>query len=116
MTRVTEAVYIQSILNGPGIGAWRERRWYRRLNQMAMRLIARVVRTDEQLAVLLPSRAVRAIGVRAGDVVELTASNGAIIIRRARRSLSLRELVRRITPENRHDEIRWSPNTDREAW
>jgi antitoxin component of MazEF toxin-antitoxin module len=82
----------------------------------AMRLTARVVRTDAQFAVLLPSRAVRAIGVREGDVVDITASHGAIIIRRARRTLSLRELVRRITSENRHDEIRWSPNTGREAW
>jgi len=74
------------------------------------------VRVNERLAVCLPSRTVRALGLVAGDVVEVTVKDGAMMIRRARRSLSLRELVRRITPKNRHDEIRCSPNTGREAW
>src|SRR5258707_678491 len=75
-----------------------------------MRLTSRVVRAGKQLAVLLPTHAVRAIGVQAGDAVEVTPYDGAIVIRRASRPLSLRDLVRRITPENRHDEIRWSPD------
>jgi antitoxin component of MazEF toxin-antitoxin module len=79
---------------------------------MARRLNARVVRAGEQLMVVLPSRTVRAIGLQAGDVVELTTGDGAIIIRRA---LSLSELVRLITPKNRHDEICWR-TTKREAW
>lgn len=83
---------------------------------MAKRLTGRVVRLDEQLAILLPRRTVRALGLRAGDLVEASASEGAIIIRPTRRSVSLRELVSRITPENRHEEIRWSSNTGREAW
>lgn len=83
---------------------------------MAMRLTGRVVRADDQLAVVLSSRALRAIGLRVGDMVEVTASDGAIVIRPIRRSLSLRELVRRITPENPHSEFNWSPNTGREGW
>lgn len=83
---------------------------------MAKRLTARVVRAGDQLVVVLPRRAVRAIGVRPGDVVEVTASDGAIMIRPIRRSLSLRELVRRITPENRHGEFSWSPDAGREGW
>jgi len=46
----------------------------------------------------------------------MTARDGAIIIRAAHRSLSLRDLVRRITAENRHHEFSWCPNTGREAW
>src|SRR5439155_16795377 len=80
------------------------RRWYG-LNRMTKR--ARVVRANHRLAVLLPRSAVQALGIGAGDSVEVTAINSAVVIRRDRRSLSLNALVRRITQQNRHSEIRW---------
>jgi antitoxin component of MazEF toxin-antitoxin module len=39
-----------------------------------------------------------------GDTVQVSVDNGTIVIRPSRPRYSLDELVRRITPKNRHDE------------
>ena len=51
-----------------------------------------------------------------GDRVDVSVSNGTILIRPSRRTYSLDELVSRITAENRHDERDWSAPAGREAW
>jgi antitoxin component of MazEF toxin-antitoxin module len=77
----------------------------------------RVVRANHRLAVVLPRSAVQALAIRAGDSVEVMATNGTVVIRPARRSASLRTLIRRITPKNRHGETRWDAGiTGREIW
>ena len=46
-----------------------------------------------------------AAGVREGDPIVIDAGEGYIRVRRKQRVPSLKELVGRITPENRYEEI-----------
>jgi antitoxin MazE len=51
-----------------------------------------------------------------GDTVQVSVDNGAIVIRPSRPHYSLDELVRRITPKNRHDEADWGGPFGGEVW
>jgi antitoxin MazE len=51
-----------------------------------------------------------------GDTVHVSVDNGTIVIRPSRPRYSLDELVRRITPKNRHDEIDWRGPVGDEVW
>jgi antitoxin MazE len=58
------------------------------------------------LAVRIPKAIARAAGLNEGDPIDLSASeDGRIEIRRVPATMTLAELVGRITPENRHEEI-----------
>jgi antitoxin MazE len=46
----------------------------------------------------------------------VSVDNGAIVIRPSRPRYSLDELVRRITPKNRHDESDWGGALGAEVW
>ena len=51
-----------------------------------------------------------------GDTVEVSVRDGEIVIRAARPTYSLLELVDQITPENRHGETDWGEPSGREQW
>jgi antitoxin MazE len=52
-----------------------------------------------------------------GDCVTVALDrNGGIVLRPARRKYALSELVRRITPKNRHRETDWGPPQGEESW
>jgi len=53
--------------------------------------------------------------VAEGDTVDVSVENGAIVVRRSRPTYSLKQLVARITPRNRHEESDRTPVGD-EAW
>ena len=52
----------------------------------------------------VPKSVAREVQLDEGDTVQVSVGNGAIVIRPSRSRYSLDELVRRITPKNRHDE------------
>jgi antitoxin MazE len=68
------------------------------------------------LGVRLPRSVARELQLDDGDTVQLTVDNGAIVIRPSRPRYSLDDLVRRITPKNRHDESGWSGPLGDEMW
>jgi antitoxin MazE len=68
------------------------------------------------LGLRLPKSVAREAQVDEGDTVDVSVDNGAIVIRPSRPRYSLQELVRRITPTNRHDENDWGGQAGNEVW
>ena len=68
------------------------------------------------LALRLPKAAVKALGVAEGSEVDIEVAKGRLVARPARAPANLNELVRRITPKNRHDATEWGPPVGREVW
>ena len=65
---------------------------------------AQVVKWGNSLAVRIPKPVAEEAGVVEGDAIELKAGQGEIKLRLRERVPTLKELVSRITPENRHAE------------
>ena len=65
----------------------------------------RVFKLGSSLAVRVPRSIAKAANLRAGDLVEVTAKKGSLTLNPIAEIPTLSELVDRITPENRHDEI-----------
>ena len=59
------------------------------------------------LGLRLPKSVAREAHLDEGDMVQVSVDNGTIVIRPSRPRYSLDDLVRRITPKNRHDESDW---------
>jgi antitoxin MazE len=74
-------------------------------------------RWGNSLAVRIPKPVAEAAKLRAGDalVVEVEDS-GAVKIRKPINEPTLAELVRGITPENRHTETCWGQPVGNELW
>ena len=68
------------------------------------------------LALRLPKSVAREARVDEGDTVDVSVDNGAIVIRPSRPRYALDELVRRITPKNRHGETDWGGPAGDEVW
>ena len=72
------------------------------------------------LAVRVPSAFAREIGAAEGKRAEMVVENGALVVRVARprkhRRYRLEDLVKGITPENRHSEVEWGPPVGNEIW
>ena len=66
---------------------------------------ARIVKWGNSLAVRIPKPVAEAVGVREGDPIVIEAEEGHIKVRRKQRVPTLKELVAKITPENRYEEI-----------
>src|SRR5215471_21347309 len=67
---------------------------------------AHVLKWGNSLAVRIPQVIAKGARLKEGDAVELTASEeGRVEVRRVSKIPTLTELVDRITPENRHNEI-----------
>ncbi len=76
----------------------------------------RVGRWGNSLALRVPSAFAREAQLEEGMAVEVTVSDGRLIITPVRRGDDLETLVSRITPENRHDETDWGEPVGAEAW
>jgi antitoxin MazE len=73
-----------------------------------MGTIAHVSRWGNSLGLRLPKAVTLEAQLVDGDTVEISVDNGAIVVRPSRPRYSLDELVRRITPRNRHGESDWA--------
>jgi antitoxin MazE len=69
------------------------------------------------LAVRVPKVVAQEIGARVGNAAEMSVQGGKLVIepKRHKRHYTLDELVGRITPQNRHDEIDWDAGIGNEA-
>jgi antitoxin MazE len=66
--------------------------------------VIQLVRWGNSLAVRIPKAVAQEAGLKDGDPLVIEASLGQIELRRTERVPSLKELVGKITPENRYDE------------
>jgi len=76
---------------------------------------AQIVKWGNSLAVRIPKPVAEAAGVREGDPIVIEADKGHINIRRKQRVPTLKELVAKITPENRYHEIATGPARGKES-
>lgn len=64
-------------------------------------------RWGNSLGFRIPKGIVESVGLKADDAVEIEASRDGFIVKRARKRYVLKELLSRVTPENRHDTVDW---------
>ena len=76
----------------------------------------RISKWGNSLAIRLPKPFAEELGLGEGAEVEITVRDGRMIIMGANREYLLEELVRGITPENRHRESDWGRPRGREVW
>lgn len=77
---------------------------------------AQVAKWGNSLAVRIPKTVAREAGLVAGTTVQMTVAAGGVLIAPAAPHYSLRQLVVRITPKNRHGETDWGGPAGREEW
>jgi antitoxin MazE len=68
------------------------------------------------LAVRIPRGYVQEMKLKEGMDLDVSFADGELILRPIARAYSLDELVRGITPENRHDETDWGESVGKESW
>jgi antitoxin MazE len=81
-----------------------------------MPTMTQIAKWGNSLGLRLPKSVALEAQLDEGDRVDVSVSDGAIVIRPARPRYSLTQLVARITPRNRHDESNWGPPAGREVW
>jgi antitoxin MazE len=81
-----------------------------------MATTTQVSRWGNSLGLRLPKSVAREAQLDEGDTVEVSVDNGAIVIRPSGPRYSLDDLVRRITPKNRHARSDWGGALGNEAW
>ena len=79
-------------------------------------MTTQVAKWGNSLGLRLPKSVAVEARLGEGDTVDVTVRNGAIVIRPAGPTYSLGELVRRITPKNRHRRTDWGRPVGNEAW
>jgi antitoxin MazE len=56
------------------------------------------------------------MNLKEGMDLDVSVADGGIVLRPASRTYTLEELIRGITPENRHGETEWGEAVGRESW
>lgn len=79
-------------------------------------MTSRVRKWGNSLALRIPKSVALEAQVSEGDPVDVSADNGAIVIRPSRRTYSLWELAGAITSRNRHRETDWGRPVGHESW
>ena len=76
-----------------------------------------VQRWGNSLAVRIPSAFAAETRIRDGSEVELSLKGGALVVRPIRRTkLALSDLLKKVTPSNRHDEVTTGESVGQEVW
>ena len=81
-----------------------------------MAATTQIAKWGNSLGVRLPKSVALEAEIDAGDAVDVSVKNGAIVIRPSRPTYSLEQLVGRITPQNRHSESDWGQAVGHETW
>jgi antitoxin MazE len=77
----------------------------------------RIRKWGNSLGLRIPKAFAEEAGVADGSEVDLSIENGGLIVRPARpKKYRLRDLLRRVTARNVHEEIETGPALGREVW
>ena len=82
-------------------------------------MLTKVQRWGNSLGLRIPQNLAKETSVQEGSVVEIVAKGGQLIVRRLRpkkKKYALRDLVKRIRPENVHREVSFGPARGKEVW
>jgi len=80
-------------------------------------MMTRIARWGNSMAVRIPKAVADAAKFRPGDPLQLAVNaSGTVTICKKKAKLQLSELVRAITPENRHAETDWGEPVGNELW
>ena len=77
---------------------------------------SRISKWGNSLAVRVPKALSQDLDLEDGTEVEISVMNGALIITPVSSNYHLEDLVRGITPENRHSETDWGSPSGSEVW
>ena len=81
-----------------------------------MAIVTQIAKWGNSLGLRLPKSVALEAKVGKGDTVDVSVKNGVIVVRPNRPTYSLKQLVAKITPRNRHDESDWGTPVGHEAW
>ena len=81
-----------------------------------MATVTQIAKWGNSLGLRLPKSVALEAQVGEGDTVDVSVKNGAIVVRPNRPSYSLKQLVAKITPRNRHNESDWGTPVGDEVW
>jgi antitoxin MazE len=76
----------------------------------------KVQKWGNSLGVRIPRSFAAEARVEAGSTVDLSIENGSLRIRPVRHRYALRDLLRKVTRRNRHDEVGTGAPIGRETW
>lgn len=77
----------------------------------------KIQKWGNSLGLRIPRSFAKEAGVEAGSEVDLSLRNGDLVVKPARRKrYRLKDLVRKITPRNLHDEVDTGRPVGREVW
>jgi antitoxin MazE len=79
-------------------------------------MVTSIQRWGNSLAVRIPKPFASQAGLAEDTDVEIVVEGGRIVISPAKREWKLEKLLARISPSNRHREIRWGQPEGRESW
>lgn len=78
---------------------------------------ARVQKWSNGLALRIPKSVATVSGLEEDTLVDMSLVQGKLIVRPvARKRVTLKNLLRRITDENRHEEMETGPRVGKEIW
>jgi antitoxin MazE len=77
---------------------------------------SRISKWGNSLALRIPKALSSELELEDGAEVEISVDNGSIIIKAVSSNYHLDDLVRGITPENRHTETDWGAPKGSEVW
>ena len=76
----------------------------------------KIQKWGNSLGLRIPKSFAAETGVEAGSDVDLSVQDGELIVRPVRRRYDLSDLLKRVTPKNRHEEIDTGDPAGREGW
>jgi antitoxin MazE len=79
-------------------------------------MVTSIQRWGNSLAVRIPKAFAAEVKLTEDTAVDISIDGDTIVISPTRREWSLEELVKKITPSNRHREISWGPSSGKETW
>ena len=79
-------------------------------------LVTSIQRWGNSLAVRIPKAFAEQARLSENSDIDISIDGDTIVIAPAKREWHLDELVKQITPRNRHNETAWGDTTGKEAW
>lgn len=85
-------------------------------NKGEIKMTTKVQRWGNSLAVRLPKVILDDLNIKEGSDINISVENNAIKIIPIKKKPTLEELMSKITPENKHDEVNWGKPEGAEIW